>query len=299
MTPPDAEPTAPRKKAVKLLILFGKIAFTIGALALVFSQIDMTTLGDHLRTIPSLYLLSAFAVLNLSQIISAFRMRYYFSSAGHRFSVGFSIMLYYITAFYNILLPGGISGDGYKAYILKRDRQIPILTSLRLILSERANGLFLLLILAIGFATFGATPQTYAHAHLLLLITFLLLIPAYLFSVKFVLKESVPAAIGASRFSAFSQSAIALCAALLLFGLGVNGHTSDYLALFMLSCVVAILPISIGGAGLRELTFLYGSPLLSLEPERGVALALAFFAIHVSTSLVGLIFLGQLRRFRR
>jgi hypothetical protein len=48
-----------------------------------------------------------------------------------------------------------------------------------------------------------------------------------------------------------------------------------------------MLPISIGGMGLREMTFMYGAGILNLNTEISVALSLMFYLISVFVSLFG------------
>ena len=67
----------------------------------------------------------------------------------------------------------------------------------------------------------------------------------------------------------------------------------DYLTLFLVSSVVAVLPISIGGVGVRELTFLYGFGLLGSDANSGVLFSFLFFLITALSSLAGTLFLHK------
>ena len=60
--------------------------------------------------------------------------------------------------------------------------------------------------------------------------------------------------------------------------------------MFFISSVVSVVPISIGGVGLRELTFLYGLNILGLNPAVGVVGAFLFFIITILSSLIGAFF---------
>ncbi len=290
------EATLQTSRWKRYLILFAKLAFAITALAFVLRKAEWDTIAGHFREADPLFLALSFLILNVSQIISGLRMRHYFASAGYGFDRKFCIALYYVGALFNIMLPGGISGDGYKAWLLKQKLHIRLRTSIRLMLSERANGLFLLLIYALLFATLGSTVKNLSHGSLILPAAAILLPFAYFLSVRLILKERFRTSLGASRFSMLSQAAIVAAAALVFYGMSIERGMLDYLALFMVSCVIAIIPVSVGGAGLRELTFLYGAPLLGFAPEPGIAMALLFFGIQVATSLVGLFFWRPLKR---
>lgn len=51
-----------------------------------------------------------------------------------------------------------------------------------------------------------------------------------------------------------------------------------------------MLPITFGGAGAREVTFLYGTQYLQTEAESGVAIAFLFYLISTIVSFFGIIY---------
>ena len=67
-----------------------------------------------------------------------------------------------------------------------------------------------------------------------------------------------------------------------------HANLIDYLAIFLISTIATIIPITIGGAGAREVTFLYLLGSIQLETSIGVALSLIFFAISAISSLAGI-----------
>jgi uncharacterized membrane protein YbhN (UPF0104 family) len=78
-----------------------------------------------------------------------------------------------------------------------------------------------------------------------------------------------------------------LCAWFLLLALGESGNHLSYLVIFLVSSAVAVLPISIGGVGVRELTFLYGSQLLNVDINIAVGISFLFYLITALVSLAG------------
>ena len=82
-----------------------------------------------------------------------------------------------------------------------------------------------------------------------------------------------------------------LCAWLLLMALGEHENHLAYLVIFLVSSVVAVLPISIGGVGVRELTFLYGSQLMNVDINVAVGISFLFYLITVVVSLSGVYYL--------
>ena len=77
------------------------------------------------------------------------------------------------------------------------------------------------------------------------------------------------------------------CAWFLLLALGETENHMAYLVIFLISSAVAVLPISIGGVGVRELTFLYGSQLLNVDMNVAVGISFLFYLITAVVSLGG------------
>jgi uncharacterized membrane protein YbhN (UPF0104 family) len=73
----------------------------------------------------------------------------------------------------------------------------------------------------------------------------------------------------------------------------------DYLSLFMASSVVAVLPITIGGIGARELVFILGHQWLPVDQEKAVAFSFLFFLVTAFSSLSGLIFIPTIDRKKK
>ena len=85
-----------------------------------------------------------------------------------------------------------------------------------------------------------------------------------------------------------------LCMGVLLVYVGAPGvHFLAYLAVFLISSVAATLPLSIGGLGMREATFLFGVNLVHLDPAYGVIASSLFFLMTVFSSLIGALFLSR------
>ncbi|MEO1923185.1 MAG: lysylphosphatidylglycerol synthase domain-containing protein, partial [Nautiliaceae bacterium] len=77
----------------------------------------------------------------------------------------------------------------------------------------------------------------------------------------------------------------------ILISLGLKSHLSDFLILFYISSIISVIPVSVGGIGLRELTFLYGLEYLHLNPTVGIVAAFLFFVISLISSVIGILFL--------
>lgn len=288
------------KKIFNLLI---KCAFAALAFYIVYKKADLSQVMEHIKDIKLPYLFLSFVVLNGAQLVSAFRMRYYFESAGLPCSRHFSIALYYIGMFFNTMLPGGIGGDGYKIWAMSRLERFPKRTSFRLMISNRTSGLFLLLLFTFALTFFSDFFMAFPHAALLLVTGCIVMVIGYFLSAKWLLKESMHVALGAARYSFIIQGCCMISAMLIFYGMGIEFSQTqeyiNYLIIFMISSIVSILPISIGGAGLREVTFLYGAHHIGLSSSFGIAFSLVYFAINMLLSLLGLIFISDLKNIHQ
>ncbi|NDF12975.1 MAG: UPF0104 family protein [Proteobacteria bacterium] len=286
----DAGQEAPGKRRLKrLLLLILKILFTFGALYLVFTKADTTKLKGYFITADWRYMLVAFLALNAGQFVSAMRLRFYLASINVHFSRVGATMLYYAGMFFNLVLPGGIGGDGYITYVLKRRYHVGIGTGVRILLSSRASGLLGLMTITLLLAFFAESFATVDYVYGLLVVAIIGLIGSYYLLTTVLLKETIATQIGASKYSFFVQLTVALSAAALFKSLGLTHAYPDYVMLFMVSCVVTMLPISIGGVGLRELTFFYGGAMLGMDQEKGVAVALLYFVVNAAAALLGVL----------
>jgi hypothetical protein len=278
-------------------ILSIKILFILTSFALILWKADVSKIFGYIKNTNPLYLFAAYLIMSLAQITSAYRMRFYFAGAGVELGRRFSIGLYFTAMLFNTVLPGGIGGDGYKIYTIGKLAKFSRLLALKLALSERASGLFALLFLTVIFYFFAKFPEIIPHQNVIIIVLNILLIPLYFISIAVLLKEKPLTAIISQAYSIPIQLLNAAIAFTLLIPLGINNSfdiTMSYMVLFMLSSVASIAPVSIGGAGLRELTFFYGAKLTGLNAELGVALAILFFIINILCSLNGLIFWHRL-----
>jgi len=272
----------------KQLKLFIKIILSIIAVFVVFQKIELEKLKDVLLNVSLFWLVLGFLAFNLSKIVSAVRLNVYFDAIGLKLSEVNNLQLYYVGMFYNLFLPGGIGGDGYKIYYLNKKYSVNIKYLFQAILLDRISGLAALVFFAgvlfctskffyiFKFAKFGAILAA------LLVFPFAYLMTKYMFK-RFlnVFKTTTILGIAVQFFQLIS-------AYFLVNALSEGGLLIEYLTLFLISSVVAVLPISIGGIGLRELTFLYGFELINQDVNSAVSFSLLFFAITAVSSLLGI-----------
>ena len=103
-------------------------------------------------------------------------------------------------------------------------------------------------------------------------------------------KKSVLATAIAAVVLIFSVNYYMLIFFILLAGFGVTDNISGYLFIFLLSSIVAVLPLTLGGIGSREVTFYYGATWLALNQNTSISVSMLFFLCTAIISLIGLIY---------
>src|SRR5690606_385583 len=101
-----------------------KISFTALALYWVFSKVEPRDLHQALLQSNPLFLILAFIAYSCSVVIGSSRLNGFFGGVGLRLSERYNFKLYLLGLFYNLFLPGGVGGDGYKVYFLRRKFEV-------------------------------------------------------------------------------------------------------------------------------------------------------------------------------
>jgi len=252
---------------------------------LIVRKIDERLLLRILTSIHPLWILWALVWFALSKFIAALRFNTLLRSDGIHLSTLQNVKLYWLCMYYNLLLPGGISGDGYKIKVLMDHFKRPFKRLLTITLVDRISGMIALG--QIGLVMMYFIPFTEPYR--------VWIIPAFLLSLIVIWQLYRWCHLGTIWWlntvqSIGVQSAQAIATLGLVFALGQQTHWADYLLLFLASSLVAMVPMTIGGAGAREITFLYGSKYLDIDPEKAVAIAFLFYLVSTSVSFLGILF---------
>lgn len=258
-----------------------------------FLKIPFFDIFEVIKSASIEYLLLGLVLFNISKIISSLRLSIFYETISISISKITNLKLYYLGMFYNLFLPGGVGGDGYKIYLLKQSNKGSTQKLVATTLIDRLSGLSALSFL-LGLLSFLVEFPNYWYATFgrvfLVITSFLVLWIIINYFFPYLKNTFIPT----SFQSLGVQIAQLISSFFLLNAIGIEAHYIEYLLLFLVSSAVSVLPFTIGGIGARELVFLYGYEYFQVEATSALAFTLLFFAITALSSLIGLLFVKSI-----
>lgn len=274
-----------RKKGITLL----KILFSFVLLYFVFTKIQFSEVWEILKGSNFSYLLAALLLFVISKILSAFRLNLYIHQIKIFLTQLSNIKLYLLGMFYNLFLPGGIGGDAYKGYVLKKKYEVKTRSVVSILILDRLNGLLLIFVISCILALFLDENRINSYRILFGIAIALSILVFWIFNKRF-FSFVYPVFWKSLGFSALVQLAQLVSVLFILKALGVQGNTIAYLFIFLISSIVSVLPLTIGGIGSREVVFYYGALWLGLDENTSVSISMLFFLITALVSLIGIVY---------
>lgn len=275
------------EKQRKLLITALKVVISAVLIYFIFTKIDFREVVNVLKTANPLWLLAAFVLFVLSKILNALRLNLYFHAIGVKLTQLSNLKLYVLGMFYNLFLPGGIGGDAYKGYVIQKKYQVGTKKVVGILLLDRLSGMLLILIFACVLATLIEIPIIKGLQWL-----FWLSIPMGVLSFWILNKKLFSYALsvfwGSLGYSTLLQAIQLAATFCIIRALGISGTILAYLFIFMISSIVSVIPLTIGGIGSREVTFLYGAKWLGLDANTAIGISFVFFLITALVSFLGI-----------
>lgn len=271
-----------------------KILVTGALLYFVFQKIDLEEVrAVYGQSRPLYFLLAVFAFF-CSQVVSSHRLLGFFRAKGLRLPFWYNLKLYLLGMFYNLFLPGGIGGDGYKIYLLRNRYSFSGKKLLTAIFLDRLSGLWALVCIAALFLFL--LPE--------------ILLPPIPTLLAFVAGTLVYLAVWVRLFGIQLKIALAghlkalvvqglqvITVVVILLALNFEGALLPYLLTFLVSSLVAIFPFTVGGLGAREYVFVVAAGILAMNESMAVSLSLAFYLVSALVALGGLYFVFRTNEF--
>ena len=267
------------------------------------------------------WLLPAFAVVQLQIVLSAVRWKITAHRLGQDLTFRRAISEYYLATFANLSLPGGVSGDAARVY---RNRQTPTLSvAVHGVMLERLAGQVALLVTClVGFVLWpvlmhGGAPA-FGSKVLLSTVAMIGLVAALAALLIRWAPERITRAVRnfgpAMRVAWWSDKqwivqgvlSLAVLATYLLVFLFSSYAVQAPLPVAALLTIVPLvllsmmIPLSIGGWGIREAAAAVLWPFAALSAESGIATSVVYALVSMLGCLPGLALLFSLRlRLRR
>ena len=100
-------------------------------------------------------------------------------------------------------------------------------------------------------------------------------------------------------YSLFVQGLQVISILFILNGLNISTDIHPYVLVFLCSSIVSVIPLTIGGIGSRELTFVYGAQWFNLSEEKSLGTSMLFFLLNALVSLIGIYYYFNSIEFKK
>lgn len=267
-------------KGIKLLL---KLAVMVICLWYVSGKIELDKAKEVLQKANWLLLLAALIAFAISKLIAAIRLNIYFKNIRIELTQIQNIRLYLLGMFYNLFLPGSISGDAYKVILLSKQFPVSYKKTTAAVLLDRFSGL-------LGLGIIGAIYSFFVFDFVpaLAITSGIIVLPGiFYFIINRYFSDFTSSFWTTLLLGLLVQAVQVVCIYFIMSSLNITHDLSAYIFIFLLSSVVSVLPLTIGGLGIREVVFLQGAAYFHLAAETSVIISLLFYLITLVVSATG------------
>ena len=282
----EIETKKKESKVGRFLKLLVKIAITILCFWYISTKIDFGKALNALLKANWFLLFVALIFFILSKLLSAFRLNIYFRNIKLQLSEWNNIKLYWLGMFYNLFLPGAISGDAYKVVLLNRRYKTSYKKASAAVLLDRFSGV---LALGVILSVYGIIVLHNYKYDVLLIFAAILAFAGFYVVIRFLFKDFLKSFFPTFLWALAVQLSQVVCVYFIMLSLHLSLLQHEWIFIFLLAAVISVLPISLGGGlGTREFVFVEGSRFFHLDPQTGVIISLLFYLLTVIGSTWGL-----------
>ncbi|WP_295713320.1 lysylphosphatidylglycerol synthase transmembrane domain-containing protein [Mucilaginibacter sp.] len=278
---------------VKVILI---IVVTGGLLYWVFSKVPFAKIKFRLAHANRAWLTAAILCYIGSMLFSSWRLLSFFKSIGLKLDWRFNLRLYFLGLCYNVLLPGGIGGDGYKIYLLHKTYKLPTKKVFWAILFDRLSGFWAIGAIVVGLIIL--IPSFPYHLAIPLSIVSVGSVIYYFVARKF-FRDYTHNFFSGHLKAIGVQSMQLLTIVCLLLAQDFNGKFAPYLLSFLFSSLAAIIPFSLGGGGIRDALFLTLARQFNLTEDMAVYLSFGFYLVSIFVALIGIYYVIRPSRLEK
>lgn len=264
-----------------------KLVFLVVIVFQIYQKVDLENIINALSKIDIINLVFAFVFFNLSYILSAIRFKGYINNNQKNINFKDSLNICYRSSMVSNFLPGGIGGEGYKLYTLNKIYNFSMVDAFKLVLSDRGSGMLALAILSLCLIIICDIKYAIISSNIILisLISILINLGLYRFITKKYLGETIKLSSFAFLYSVLVQLLCGLAYIIILLDMNNSIAIPDYVFAFFISSVALVLPISVGGIGIREISMVYIAYLVNINSELAIAGTIVFYLISLISSM--------------
>ncbi len=277
-----------KTSARKLLQFVAKVTVTLICFWYISLKINFSEIATALQKANWWWLSFAIFFFALGKLFASFRLNIYFKNITLSISQFQNIKLYWLGMFYNLFLPGSISGDAYKVILLARKKIASYKKITTAVLLDRFSGL---LALNLFLAVYGLIVlKNNNHIAFLFAIALGCICGLYIV-VRYFLKDFL-----SGLFHTFIWGiAVQLMMLFAIYSIMLSLHLpllqSEWVFIFLIASVVSVLPISLGGGlGTREVVFMSCANYFGIDMHIGIIISLLFYLSNLIASIGGLYF---------
>jgi uncharacterized membrane protein YbhN (UPF0104 family) len=295
----------------RLLVAGGLLAYFVYAL-----RFDIVV--QNVRNVGLLACAAAFALLVAQFLVLGYRWHRILRASAVRLRLGWAVKVVFIGLFFNQCLPTSLGGDGVRVLRL-RSAKVPLETAINLVLVDRLSGLACLapfLVCGVPFLFEWADEPILGILDLALSIILFAVLALYFFADQLAALAGplanlrpIAAIAGASSYAravvlhspgAAGTAGLAVATHLLTIlvvivlagGLGATLSFATALVLVPPVIAAAMLPISFGGWGTREVAMMASLGVAGVPPATGLAISIVLgFGLFLATLPGGLFWL--------
>jgi uncharacterized membrane protein YbhN (UPF0104 family) len=279
----------PKSSLKKFVELSLKLVITIACFWYISTKINFSDAWTALLKAKWWLLFIAALFYFISKIISGFRLNINFRNIKLYLSEWDNMKLYWLGMFYNLFLPGAISGDAYKVIILNKTFKAPIKKTSIAVLLDRVSGL---LGLGVLLSVYGLIVLDNYLFYILLVTGCLISILIFYLVIRSFFKDFLQGFLPTFLLGLLVQALQVICIYFIMWSLGISFHNSEWIFIFLVSSAISVLPISLGGGlGTRELVFAEGARFFNMKPELGIIISLLFYLNNLLSSAGGAYFI--------
>jgi len=307
------------RKNKKIILLIIRIVVSISLIAyLIKTQLkDLSGIIKILKSSNKILLLLSLLTHVFGTWITAFRWKTLLNTQNVRLGIGTLSITVLIGQFFNNILPTSIGGDVFRTYDASKKAGIPMGTSASIILVERFSGVvsaavYAVAALFLGFTAIGNQPviiPIIIFFIVTIIIAFLIINPSVFklgrifnrFRLMRKLREKLSnvyntltsfkkyklVLIRVLIYSFLLQFSVILNYYLAARALGINLTLTAFIFIVPVVAIIAMIPISIGGIGLRESSIVFIMVALGVANDKAALCSLLILFMLVLVGIVG------------